>query len=177
MRIGEAKGKLIALSVTVALASSIGAVSPGIASAAGDGSASSTGVAYTVLKSTASVRYVNPSQAYKEFNKFRKAHHRKALKRNSKLQKTANLRARELTVKYSHIRPNGKRDFTAYPKAVRHAENIAWGQTTGAQVVAKWASTKGHRRNMLRKDMNAVGIACCIGADGVYYWVQCFAKM
>lgn len=105
-----------------------------------------------------------------------------ALKRNASLERVAQVRAKELAQKYSHTRPNGSSCFTAYPQLPARGENIASGQTTASVVTECWKETnenyagQGHRRNMLDKNFNSVGIAC-YRANGKTYWVQAFGKM
>lgn len=98
------------------------------------------------------------------------------------LEKTAMLRAAEISVKYDHIRPNGKSPFTAYSYYGTAGENIAWTEGMGNDpktVFELWREDnekyegQGHRRNMLGKDFGAVGIACAY-INGRYYWVQEF---
>lgn len=121
--------------------------------------------------------YLSATRAYAELGKFRAANSKKALKKSAKLEKVAKLRAKEIARKYSHTRPNGTSCFTAYPCATVKAENIACGYTTAAAVTDAWAKSPGHRKNMLRSNINSVGIACYRTANGTCYWVQCFAKL
>ena len=98
------------------------------------------------------------------------------------LEKTAMLRAAEISVQYDHIRPNGSSPFTAFSYYGTAGENIAWTEGMGDDpqtVFELWREDnemyegQGHRRNMLGKDFGAVGIACAY-IDGRYYWVQEF---
>lgn len=98
------------------------------------------------------------------------------------LEKTAMLRAAEISVQYEHIRPNGSSPFTAFSYYGTAGENIAWTEGMGDDpqtVFELWREDnemyegQGHRRNMLGKDFGAVGIACAY-IDGRYYWVQEF---
>lgn len=98
------------------------------------------------------------------------------------LEKTAMLRAAEISVQYEHTRPNGMEFFTAFSYYGTAGENIAWTEGMGDDpqtVFELWREDnemyedQGHRRNMLGKDFGAVGIACAY-IDGRYYWVQEF---
>ena len=96
------------------------------------------------------------------------------------LEKTAMLRAAEISVKFDHIRPNGTSPFTAFYDYGTAGENIAWTTNNNPKFVFdKWCEDnekyegQGHRRNMLGKDFGAVGIACAY-VNGRYYWVQEF---
>ena len=102
------------------------------------------------------------------------------LARNSALEETAKVRAKELVQQFSHTRPNGTICFTAYPSGMMAAgENIAAGHPSIQVVTEAWKETsmkydgQGHRRNMLSSEFNAVGIAGYYH-NGVIYWVQCF---
>ena len=51
-----------------------------------------------------------------------------------------------------------------------HAENVLVGCGDEACAIARWAKSGGHRRNMLRGDVSAYGIASATGANGRRYW-------
>jgi uncharacterized protein YkwD len=51
-----------------------------------------------------------------------------------------------------------------------HAENVLVGCDSEACAIARWAKSGGHRRNMLRGDVSAYGIASATGANGRRYW-------
>ena len=111
----------------------------------------------------------NTTAAYKQLNKYRKAKHRKALKRDKKLEAIALQRAKEMaeTGKFSHTRPNGKSGLTLIKGAM--------GQKTCDQVSTAWYNSAGHRKNMLRKNFKKVGIAGYT-LNGVTYWAQVFSS-
>ena len=56
----------------------------------------------------------------------------------------------------------------------RGAENIALGQTGGADVVAAWMASSGHRRNILLGGAQAYGVGLALLA-GRPVWVMVFA--
>lgn len=96
------------------------------------------------------------------------------------LEKTAMLRAAEISVQFEHTRPNGKPWSTAFSCFGTASENIAVTTNNNPKYVFdKWREDnekyegQGHRRNMLGKDFGAVGIACAY-VNGRYYWVQEF---
>lgn len=105
------------------------------------------------------------------------------LKRDADLERTAQIRARELATTFSHTRPDGTSCFTAYPDCRAVGENVAAGQDTAQDVTEDWKETsdpysgQGHRRNMLSSKYNAVGIACYVDPDGTPYWVQAFGRV
>ena len=104
--------------------------------------------------------------------------------RDTSLEATARVRAREIATQFSHYRPNGTLCFTAYPDTFwTCAENICSGfSLDAADATALWQeedsgySGQGHRRNMLAEGTVYVGIAC-YQQDGMVYWVQCFGGM
>lgn len=71
---------------------------------------------YNNLPSSVTLRYVKiktlnekvRSSYMRQFNAYRKTHHRIALKAKRDLQKKANVRAKELWVQDTHVRPNGQ---------------------------------------------------------------------
>lgn len=63
-------------------------------------------------------------------------------------------------------RPNGCRCSYAY------GENIAMGQRSGEEAMRDWMNSPGHKRNILSRDFDEIGI----GIDG-YYWVQDFGSI
>lgn len=106
----------------------------------------------------------------------------KKLQYDLELEAVAKLRAEEISTYFSHTRPDGSKWSTAFPAGnYAKAENLAWGPATAAEAFTAFLETnegyagQGHRRNMLRKDMTRVGIAC-LEINGNIYWVQEFAS-
>jgi uncharacterized protein YkwD len=56
------------------------------------------------------------------------------------------------------------------PVGSTHAENVLVGCDDEACAIARWAKSAGHRRNMLRGDVSAYGIASVSDAKGRKYW-------
>lgn len=63
-----------------------------------------------------------------------------------------------------------RKDFHA---ASHFAENVAYGSTTGRDVVDGWKSSTGHRRNMLGP-YKYIGIGVARDRKGVLYYTQIF---
>lgn len=106
----------------------------------------------------------------------------KALKYDYDLERSAMIRAAEITKLYDHTRPNGKGPETVLNNYGTCGENIAWTEGYGLSaehVFSLWKEDnedyngQGHRRNMLNGEYGAIGIACCY-VNGRYYWVQEF---
>lgn len=117
-------------------------------------------------------------QVLEETNKVRAKHGCAPLVMHPTMQKAAMARAKELSVKFSHTRPNGRPGYLIGPEfgvAGIFTENIAMGQGSPKEVVADWESSSGHLVAMLSGDAKTLGAGFCKGDDGVYYWCQLFA--
>lgn len=113
-------------------------------------------------------------------NKERQAAGKPALKADDELNKIAAVRAKEISEKFSHIRPDGTQCFTAYDDAgyryVAAAENIAYNYNDSADdIMDIWMNSSGHKANILSDDVTNIGVGY-YEAGGRYYWVQVFAK-
>jgi uncharacterized protein YkwD len=110
--------------------------------------------------------------------------------RTSKGKKPLELRAdlSELARKHSENMASGKtsfghsgvdkRDSAAFKDvqgANAFAENVAFGATTGKEVVGMWKGSSGHRRNMLG-DYKYIGIGVATDKKGVIYYTQVFVN-
>lgn len=54
------------------------------------------------------------------------------------------------------------------------AENIAWGQNSGVQVVAEWMQSRGHRKNILMGEIDDYGLGVAL-MNGRPVWVMDYA--
>jgi uncharacterized protein YkwD len=54
------------------------------------------------------------------------------------------------------------------------AENIAYGFTGPAEVMAAWMASPPHRRNILNCDVKSFGAGVQQAVNGTYYWTQVF---
>lgn len=101
---------------------------------------------------------------------------------SSALNAAAQARAKELTVNYSHTRPDGTNCFTVLKEYgvsdTATGENAAWGETTPEKVVADWMASEGHRVNI----MDPAAKYMCLGynydanSQWGHNWIQIFAK-
>ena len=99
------------------------------------------------------------------------------------LEKVAMQRAAEIAISYSHTRPNGESSITTYKEqgySITWAgENIAAGYNDAQSIFDVWLeeakdyNDQGHRRNMLGRSWNRIGIGHVIYKDA-HYWVQEF---
>lgn len=92
------------------------------------------------------------------------------------LSSAANIRSKELTVLFSHTRPDGTDCFTAISNPqdyVAFGENIAAGQPSPSVVMDAWMNSSGHRANILNSHYTKIGVSC-YDKDDMYHWVQIF---
>ena len=61
-----------------------------------------------------------------------------------------------------------------YPTALA-AENIAAGQADASSALAAWASSQGHRANLLHRRVRHIGIGQAVGTNGQPYWALVLA--
>ena len=95
------------------------------------------------------------------------------LKYNKTLQDEAMIRAKEISVKFSHERPNG----TSYKTILGcvNGENIAMGYGDAESVVEGWMNSSGHKVTMLDNRYQYLGVGFYESDNGNYYWVQDFS--
>jgi len=84
----------------------------------------------------------------------------------------AQVRAQEITVSFSHTRPDGTMPTSLSP--LIFGENIAMGTNMSAQMAMQlWMDSQGHRDNILRGEFKTLGVGCVQSGD-LIYWVQLF---
>lgn len=110
-------------------------------------------------------------------NRARKKKGKKPLVAEHHLTLAANARAREISRKFSHIRPNGSTCFTILKKYkvsyTSAGENIAYGQSSPKKVMKTWMGSSGHRSNILNGKYHKIGIGR-YKKGNKNYWVQIF---
>jgi len=98
-----------------------------------------------------------------------------------KLQKAADIRAKELQKLYKHERPDGRDWFSVFDEVgfINHGgagENIAAGYTSPSAVLKGWMNSPGHRANILRcTSLLGTGYSFGQNTEWGRYWVQLFA--
>ncbi len=100
------------------------------------------------------------------------------LKTTDKLSESAQIRAEELKEKYSHDRPDGTECFTVLDdvgigRYYAAGENIALGQKTPEQVVNAWMNSEGHRKNIMNRQFEEIGVGYEYN-NGWSCWAQMF---
>lgn len=102
------------------------------------------------------------------------------LRLSEDLMDGAAIRARELSVLYSHTRPDGKEFWTVLGRRenVYLGENAAAGYSTPETVVEGWMNSPGHRANILNPHFAELGVGYYHlpndTAEYANYWIQIF---
>lgn len=98
---------------------------------------------------------------------------------DSDLQKICNIRAKEISEKYDHKRPNGSSWYSLLPEYGIYygsaGENIYKGPRTAEAAVKGWMDSEGHRKNILKETYQKSAIGFYYSQTGRrYHWVQIF---
>lgn len=96
------------------------------------------------------------------------------LKLDESLLEIAMQRAAEISLYYSHTRPDGTQCFTITNRGTRRSENIAVSYQKPQNVMAGWLSSEGHYANIMDAEVTSVGIGCFMDSEGTLNWVQFF---
>ena len=99
-------------------------------------------------------------------------------KHHSEMTKAAMLRAKEISIKFSHIRPNGEKGNTVsgeFDFGCIEGENIG-GATTPEALVEAWMKSNGHRWALLNHSSTYLGVGAHKCADGTFDCVQIFSS-
>lgn len=120
------------------------------------------------------------AQVVKLVNEERSKAGLKPLSVNTKAEKAASVRVKELEKSFSHTRPNGS-DFSTALKAAginyqSAGENIAYGQKTPAIVMKDWMNSPGHKANILGSQYTSIAVSHYQNTAGVDYWEQLFIR-
>lgn len=105
-------------------------------------------------------------------NDIRVANGLNALRYDASLEATAAVRANELTVRFSHTRPDGSDWYTVNPDLM-YGENLADGYNTADAVVNAWMASPEHKANILKLDFTTVAVSTVV-KNGKTYWAQEF---
>ena len=104
-----------------------------------------------------------------DLNAFRAQHGRPALAQSAMLAAAASEHARDMAQRRS-LDHNGYRARLGFFNGTA-AENVLVGCPDVDCAIRGWARSAGHRRNMLRGDVAAYGLASAVGENGRRYWV------
>ena len=138
---------------------------------------------YPVWKAMTSEEKEYAAEVFRLVNKTRADYGFKPLLYNEDMSAVAQQRAYELTMLFSHDRPDGRRqsvlvDCAFGPSKCAAGENIAYGFMTPSSVMDGWMDSPGHRDNMLGITFkySHIGVGC-VDYHGICYWVQTLGKM
>ena len=112
-------------------------------------------------------------EAFDKINKIRVDNGVAPLKWDDNLIPATNVRAKEVTQKWSHTRPNGYEYWTADSKRI-YGENLAKGYSNAESVVNAWMASQTHKDNILYTEFKTCAIAVYRNADGNLYWANEF---
>ncbi|MEI0518888.1 CAP domain-containing protein [Brachyspira murdochii] len=99
---------------------------------------------------------------------------------SDELNKVADIRAKELSINFSHIRPNNTRyDELLYENRIRvfsSDENIAYRFKNAETVVSYWMNSSQYKINILSDKFTHVGVSH-YAINGEDFWVVIFAQL
>ena len=105
-------------------------------------------------------------------NDIRVANGLNTLRYDASLEASADVRADELTARFSHTRPDGSDWYTVNPDLM-YGENLADGYNTADAVVNAWMASPEHKANILKSDFTTVAASTTV-KNGKTYWAQEF---
>ena len=80
---------------------------------------------------------------------------------------------------FAHNTPDGQTPFDRMKAAgisySSAGENIAAGQSSPQNVMDSWMNSPGHRKNILNRDFEYIGVGLARGGSYGIYWAQEFA--
>lgn len=110
--------------------------------------------------------------AYAQINSIRVQNDLNELSWNNNLETVANVRSKEISIVFSHTRPDGKAWYTVNSK-IQGGENLAYGFSTATDVVDGWMDSPSHKDNILYDEFETIAISV-YKVDDNYYWAQEF---
>ena len=123
------------------------------------------------------VDHATPEQKAQEVFKLVNTERMKAglqpYKYDLRLEKAAMVRAKEIAVKFSHIRPDGRNSSTAVSEAgagCPSGENIGMGTSSSPEIMKAWMDSPGHKIAILSRSSTHIGVGYYEG-----HWVQVFS--
>ena len=122
------------------------------------------------------VDHATPEQKAQEVFKLVNTERMKAglqpYKYDLRLEKAAMVRAKEIAVKFSHTRPDGRDSYSAVYEAgvgCPSGENIGMGTTSAEYMMILWMNSTGHQAAILSRSTTHIGVGYYSG-----HWVQLF---
>ena len=122
------------------------------------------------------VQPLNPQAALAEINAYRAKNGRGPLVLDARLSSAAAMQSQDQAGRRSigHDGSDGSRPKDRAARAGFRAkiasENVASGQKSFSDAMYYWERSSGHRENLLRPNVNAVGLAMAQAESGRAYW-------
>ena len=134
---------------------------------------------YTVAGTVSgTVNFDYAKQVLDMVNKERTARGLKPVVWSGYLSSPAVIRAAEISVSFSHTRPDGTPCFSI--SEMLNGENIAIGYANPQAVMNGWMNSQGHKDNILNPDFATLTVGCFIPDSGPYAgrlcWTQLFGR-
>lgn len=108
-------------------------------------------------------------EAYIGINEIRTSNGEEPLTWDSNLESVSDVRAAESSEVFSHTRPDGSPWYTVNSN-IQGGENLAWGQTSPAQVVNEWMASPTHADNILYDDFTTCAVSLYQDDSQTNYW-------
>lgn len=105
-----------------------------------------------------------------DLNSFRAEHKLPPLAYSATLAGAAYGHAQDMA-KRNSLDHNGFKDRAKLSRGAA-AENVSWGCEDEDCAIKQWATSSGHRANMLMKGVSGYGIASAVSESGRKYWVM-----
>ena len=106
------------------------------------------------------------------------------LRESTQLQRAAQLHSEQMgaAARMDHVIPDAPYPNPVDRLAAAHypwqayGENIAMGQSGGAEVVSAWMQSAGHRANILNPKFTELGVGVAVDHAGRPYYAQVFGR-
>ena len=122
------------------------------------------------------VQKLDPEKALAEINAFRTKNGRKPVVLDARLSQAAAVQSKAQAgrSRIGHDGFDGSKPMQRAERAGFHAklasENVAAGQKSFSDAMRSWEESSGHRKNLLRPEVTAIGVAMAENEDGRAYW-------
>jgi uncharacterized protein YkwD len=122
------------------------------------------------------VQPLNPEAALAQINAYRTKNGRKPVVLDERLSRAAaaQSKAQAGRSRIGHDGSDGSKPMQRAARAGYHpkiaSENVASGQKSFSDVMRSWEGSSGHRENLLRPEVTAVGVAMAKNSSGWPYW-------
>ena len=122
------------------------------------------------------VQKLDPEKALAEINAYRTKNGRGPVVLDARLSQAAaaQSKAQAGRSRIGHDGSDGSKPMQRAARAGFHAkvasENVASGQKSFSDAMRSWEGSSGHRENLLRPEVTAIGVAVAKNSSGRPYW-------